>query len=188
MSRPIPIPPAATVPCLTINTDASFHPTHKVGGYAFYMVCDLFTIKGKGPFHARPKDSTEAEIMAIGNALATILKLPELRVGVLVINCDAKFAMHAVEVNPRSGLAKKVAAFKNKVAKHLGNPRIEFRHVKAHNGTPDARSWVNDWCDKEAKAAMWAAFHGKSKPKPKKKKPVFQPRNNNRRPWSPYKD
>ena len=27
----------------------------------------------------------------------------------------------------------------------------EFRYVKAHNGTPDKRSYVNDWCDRQCK-------------------------------------
>jgi len=30
----------------------------------------------------------------------------------------------------------------------------EFRHVKAHSGKNDARSFVNEWCDKEAKKWM----------------------------------
>ena len=33
-------------------------------------------------------------------------------------------------------------------------PNFEFRHVKAHNGVPDARSFINDWCDKEARKWM----------------------------------
>lgn len=32
---------------------------------------------------------------------------------------------------------------------------IEFRHVRAHTDTKDARSYVNDWCDKNAKLFMW---------------------------------
>ena len=31
---------------------------------------------------------------------------------------------------------------------------LEFKHVKAHNGTLDARSWVNDKLDKNAKKWM----------------------------------
>ena len=34
------------------------------------------------------------------------------------------------------------------------NLTIEFRHVKAHNGTSDKRSFVNDWCDKNAKKSI----------------------------------
>lgn len=33
-------------------------------------------------------------------------------------------------------------------------PNYELRHVKAHSKVNDARSWVNDWCDKEAKKWM----------------------------------
>lgn len=31
---------------------------------------------------------------------------------------------------------------------------LRAKHVKAHNGTPDARSWANDWCDKQAYRCM----------------------------------
>ncbi len=58
---------------LTINTDASFHPEQKVGGYAFYIICDLFKIEKAGKFKANPKSSIDAEMKCFGNAIATIL-------------------------------------------------------------------------------------------------------------------
>ena len=33
---------------------------------------------------------------------------------------------------------------------------VEFRHVKAHSGINDSRSYVNEWCDAEAKKQMWS--------------------------------
>lgn len=38
---------------------------------------------------------------------------------------------------------------------HVNNKAtIEFRHVKAHSGVDDKRSYVNEWCDKEAKRRL----------------------------------
>ncbi len=33
---------------------------------------------------------------------------------------------------------------------------VEFRHVKAHERTDTARTYVNDWCDKNAKKALFS--------------------------------
>ena len=30
-----------------------------------------------------------------------------------------------------------------------------MRHVKAHSDVDDKRSYVNDWCDRNAKYCMW---------------------------------
>lgn len=43
----------------------------------------------------------------------------------------------------------------NKVLNESKNKAIiEFRHVKAHTGINDKRSYVNDWCDLEAKKQL----------------------------------
>lgn len=60
-----------------------------------------------------------------------------------------------MKIKCKSG--KVVAKKLRKVRERTGFPDYEMRHVKAHNGTPDARSWVNDWCDKEAKKMMRVA-------------------------------
>lgn len=142
------------VTCITINTDASFHPIHKVGGYAFYIVCDLFKIQKGGKFKKHPKTPQEAEIMCIGNAIATLLAQKELpKAEWLIINGDCKFGMDKIK-REEDKLSKQVNQLRQKLIARLGSSKNKFRHVKAHNGTPDARSWVNDWCDKEAKKWM----------------------------------
>lgn len=142
------------VTCITINTDASFHPEYKVGGYAFYIICDLFKIQKGGKFKTQPKDSTHAEVMCIGNAIATLLAQKELPECLwLVFNTDSKMGMDMIK-RRRTTLGVKVDTLRQQLIKRLGSRKNKMRHVKAHKGTPDARRWVNDWCDKEAKKWM----------------------------------
>ena len=139
---------------ITINTDASFCPLTKVGGYAFYIVCNQFKIQKAGEFKTLPKSSIEAETMCIGNAIATLLsqELPN-QVNYIIINTDCLNAIHSITMGGGKVYGK-VRKLKNKIKRVSKANKLEFRHVKAHNGTPDARSWVNDWCDKEAKKYM----------------------------------
>jgi len=41
-----------------------------------------------------------------------------------------------------------------RIPKHLYGVRVTTRHVKGHTSNPDARSYVNRWCDREAKKHM----------------------------------
>lgn len=142
------------VNCITINTDASFSHQYKKGGYAFWIVCDVFKIQKSGMFKTNPKSALEAEMMCMANALymlATQKELPETKI--IVINSDALLAFDRVGLK-KQGLGKVVAKYLKQVRVRTFCNKYEFRHVKAHNGTPDARSFVNNWCDKEAKKWM----------------------------------
>lgn len=145
---------------ITINTDASFNSDYKVGGFAFYIISDVFKIMKGGTFKVQPKNSIEAEIMAIANAVYTLLQAPELReTKLIVINSDCLNAFRRITLkNPDlvgRKTAKLIKELRNKTAQRGAIlPDFEFRHVKAHNGTPDARSYVNDWCDRTAKKYM----------------------------------
>lgn len=142
------------VNCITINTDASFHPDKKIGGYAFYIICNLFKIQKAGKFKKHPKTAEEAEIMCIGNAIATLLAQKELPASTwLIINNDCQHGMNRIK-KQETTLSKEVFKLWSKLITRIGSKKNLFRYVKAHNGTPDARSYINDWCDKEAKKYM----------------------------------
>lgn len=149
-----------SVNCITVNTDASFSPQHKVGGYAFYIVCDLFKIQKGGMFKKQPKTAMEAEMMCMANALYTLLSQKELPTTKwIIINSDCLFSFERIKRKSQDAIGKQVAEMLRNVRlktsyRDVIMPKFEFRHVKAHNGTPDARSFVNDWCDKEAKKWM----------------------------------
>jgi ribonuclease HI len=156
--------------CITINTDASHHPVKKAGGYAFYIVCDLFKIQKSGAFKVDPLDSIDAEMKCMANALHTLLMQKELPTcDLIVINSDCLFSFSMIGLR-KKGIGKTVALIlrdvRNRMAwKEAVLPSYEFRHVKAHSGKSDARSWVNEWCDKEAKKWMRIKLEEKQKPK-----------------------
>ena len=140
--------------CLTINTDASYHQKHKVGTYAFYIVCDLFKIQKGGIFKTEVNSPEKCEMMAIGNAIHMVLTQKELpKIKTIIINTDCLNGGNKISSGHR-GLGSKIKLMIRMLVQLVDAEHWEIRHVKAHNGKPDARSFVNDWCDKEAKKWM----------------------------------
>jgi ribonuclease HI len=144
---------------ITINTDASFHPKHRVGGYAFYLVSDFFRIQKGGMFKTKPWNPIDAEMMCMANALHTLLaqkELPEAKW--IIINSDCLWSFDLIKRKGKNDLGRYVAKLLREVRMRTSSgiimPKFEFRHVKAHSGVADARSIVNEWCDKEAKKWM----------------------------------
>ena len=147
----------------TINTDASFSPNHKIGGYAFWAVSNAFKITKSGAFKKPVTDPTDAEIKCIINALMTVLH-GCTGITKVTINTDSMNAIHVLTNDKDAqrrftGGYKKGANYRAAYHKVLRGSKsvvtIEFRHVKAHTGDSAARSWVNNWCDVEAKKAKW---------------------------------
>lgn len=146
--------------CITINTDASYHPTQKVGGYAFYIVCDNFKIQFSGAFKSKIDNPINAELMCIANALSYLLMIEDLpKTQMIVVNSDCVRGMEKIGLksNNKYGriVAQKMRKLKQRMAyRQVLLPIVEYRHVKAHTNITDSRSWVNDWCDKNAKIKM----------------------------------
>ena len=139
-------------PGITINTDASFHPHHRTAGYAFWIICDHFKIQKGGMFKKKmPNNSFEAEIMCMGNAIATLLAQKHIpAVHWVAINSDCMNGMECISGGTRP-LGVEVLNLWNRLQKKTGAQVMAFRHVRAHTGKRDSRSFVNEWCDKEAK-------------------------------------
>jgi ribonuclease HI len=144
----------------TINTDASFSRRNKRGTYAFWSVFNGGTIKRSGILRGKVSDSTEAEIKCILNALYKTL-YDEAEITRVIVNTDSMHAIYILEgdqeriskhrIKDREYLRYRF----NKIKKEF--PCVvnySFRHVKAHSGIKDARSYVNDWCDAQAKGQM----------------------------------
>lgn len=142
---------------VTVNTDASLNPQFGVGAYAFWIVCNEGKIMQSGPFKDGIKNSTEAEIKCIVNALYALYKSEFKGVSKVVINTDCLY-FHRYQRGDKSKRTESREYVKicGKLCQKYGLRRgwIEIRHVKAHNGTNNARKWVNDWCDKAAKKMM----------------------------------
>jgi len=148
-------PKRKQVTTITINTDASWHPKWKVGGWAFIIVCDEFRIKKSGPFKESPPGSIEAEIMCIGNAFQELLNIKDLpECTWLIINSDCKNGIREIRRQSHS-LAKKVFKLWHLCIRRTGSKNNKFRHVKAHTGFDNKRSHANEWCDINAKKHMY---------------------------------
>lgn len=149
---------------VTINTDASFHPEHKVAAFSCWIVCNQGKILRAGPLK-KAKDSSDAETQGIANALHLLHCSEFTGITKVIINNDCKYA-HQEILTGSSKAAKhcKAAAAKirsvlRKIADQHSLPTdwkrwVEFRYVPAHTGTESARKWVNDWCDNAAKEQM----------------------------------
>lgn len=153
------------VNCITINTDASHSSLKNVGGYAFYIVCDHFKIQKSGMFRGYVKDSFDAEVMCIANAIHTLLSQPELPMSKhIIINSDRldsfPYLQPSIKRKNKRQSANKAHDYIEKLI-NTTRSDVLLRHVKSHNGAKDARSWVNEWCDKEAKKWMKIALKTK---------------------------
>jgi len=144
---------------VTINTDASFHPQLKYGAYAFWAICNDFKITKSGVFRKKCINPDDAETKCILNALTVILKSHK-GISKIIVNTDSLNAI-AYLTNDKAHI------FKYRLVKKKGiefreifrklptkNITIEYRHCKAHSGVKDARSYVNEWCDSEAKRQL----------------------------------
>lgn len=154
------------VTCITINTDASFRPDYRVGGFAFYIVCDYFKIRKGGIFKSQqPQNAQEAEMMCMANAIHTLLAQKDLpQTQLIVVNSDAITTFQHIKNKSTNPIGKAVAAQLRRIRKYMiKSVKIEFRHVKAHTKDTAARSKANAWCDQEAKRWMRIAVEQKKK-------------------------
>ncbi len=144
---------------VTINTDASYHPHEKVAGFAFWIVCDDFKLVKSGELRKKCHRPEVAEFRCIINAVHLLFQQDCKKISKIILNTDCLNVIHLLK---RDGVAirryKLNGDWSSNMVKMfygiVGQTPIEFRHVKAHVSTDTARSWVNDWCDSNAKQAM----------------------------------
>lgn len=141
----------------TINTDASYSPISKRAAYAFWIVSNNFTIKKSGLFRELCQKPEEAELKSILNAIFMVKEQTEL--SKIIINTDCLNAIHILTLDNKSIQKYKLTWGKYYYKMYLKYTKrksfkVEFRHVKAHNDTDTSRTWVNNWCDKQAKTEL----------------------------------
>lgn len=139
----------------TVIADASFCPTTKAGGWAVWVNVNWpggrhERIKRSGTFHRRPTSSTWAEAMAVWNGIFFAYTAGAR---------DILAQTDCLEIVQNRGAPSSTKGFHTYAdarAKHWPEATVRFKHVKGHNlkNVQDRRTWVNDWCDKEAKRHM----------------------------------
>ena len=130
----------------TVLTDASWCPHEKVAGWACWIVCNDERYKRFDAFFEKVDTPVEAEIKAILNGLFIARR---------VFNADR---YHVVSDCTQAMAALKgewpTDKWKLKLLDIIGSASVSYKHVKAHTKATDKRSWVNNWCDFNAKIAM----------------------------------
>lgn len=157
---------------ITINTDASFSNRYNVGTYAFWIACDKGKFFRAGALKGSVYTPIHAEMKCIINALHYVFENTELKtVKKIIVNTDCLFAIHKFQdPSVKWGSTKQQQIIKESQAikarfKRIFNDYfsdkpnkkkvfIEYRHIKSHQHKSDARHYVNDMCDTEAKRQM----------------------------------
>lgn len=141
---------------VTINTDASFYPIQKIGGYAIWIASNKGRVKLASGFKGTVETPHDAEFKAIINALH-LLKRQDWEITGIYINTDSMCVIDTIE---KKGIDKKIPQYGKdnyqaylNIIQELNVKHVSFRHVKGHQHTKTARHFVNDWCDTEAKKA-----------------------------------
>lgn len=130
----------------TVLTDASWCPDYKIAGWACWIVHDNERIKKYDTFYDHVGTSNEAEIKAILNGLWIAVRTFNSEHYHVVTDCTA--AMDALQQRTHD------KTWHKKMLDIVGDAKVTFKHVKAHTNVKDKRSWVNNWCDFNAKLAM----------------------------------
>lgn len=140
----------------TINTDASFYPDNGgIAAWACWIKSSHYLIKESGLFpDGTAPNSSVAEVLAVEQALLMLDRLiaeePFLQDQKILVffNTDSLFTVQALNGNVRKvryrDTIERVRAMANRY-------QINPRHVKGHSRGEDARSWVNNWCDRESR-------------------------------------
>lgn len=141
---------------VTINTDASFYPIQKIGGYAIWIASDKGRVKHAAGFRNNVESPHDAEFKAVINALH-LLKKQGWEITEIYINTDSQAVIQTIEGKgtfkrlPQHG-KDNYQSFLS-IINELGVKNVSLRHVKSHLHTKTARHWVNQWLDGEAKKA-----------------------------------
>ena len=138
----------------TVITDASFCQQQCVGGWAAWVAMDNgLKIKQAGPLTRQaPANSIQAELMAVING---IWLAHTNGATYILVQSDCEGALHVLNGRSRSEALNKI--WQAAMDRYGFFQTLETRHVKGHTTNGDARSWVNRWCDMEARKYMKAA-------------------------------
>jgi hypothetical protein len=151
---------------ITVFADASHWGD--AGGYAYWARGDNQRIQGSGAWPC--PNISEAE--TVGLAVALMISLDRLTIedyGSIVLQSDSLDALTCFrdmgfgkqakssdrrlhQFTPYNDIQKAFVRKAGGMAKERGLS-IWLKHVKGHSGKDEARSWVNEWCDREAKDA-----------------------------------
>ena len=159
---------------VTLNTDASFHPTLRVGAFAFWIVCEQGRLVQSGPLK-NPKTAHDAELQCIANALYAIFVGSFTSITHIYINTDCKYGIDSMTKGKHIGQSADTVKYIHGMISQLkskynyrdvaGKKKgfVSWRYVPAHTSGSKKRTWVNNRMDEMAKRALWRSINENKK-------------------------
>jgi ribonuclease HI len=153
---------------VTVYTDASMCSKTGIGAWACWIKYgEGQTLDASGPFKSVVRDSTEAELKAIANAMKIVVRDVRPEKSIIVIVTDSEQAIHCVKgIRHHCTTRKSRARRKSLDAKHEIGEKIRalvpegcslrIKKVAAHYNDDGRRSYVNGIVDRMARNAMRA--------------------------------
>lgn len=142
---------------ITILADASWCPDTRVAGYGYWIASDRGSEGGGGVMTTRQVASnTVAEMMALANALhhAMLLDLVQADDSILFqTDCIAAILGFTGKRMLALEQERLVNAYMRRSQRML-NLEFEYRHVKGHTRSREARFLANNHCDAQARSYM----------------------------------
>lgn len=135
---------------VTLFVDASFFHETRSGAWAFYAISQVDRLTYAGRFQQPIKDSSHAELAAIASALHVILP-HRVCAGArkILVQTDCVAAISWIDQARCDHHPLVVAQIYADLAKY--GVELETRHIKAHVGVEEPRTYCHDWCDREAR-------------------------------------
>ncbi len=137
----------------TVITDASYDHRFKVGGWAAWIRCDGDSggLRRSGPLKEKVPSSTNAEVRAALNGVWLARNTFGATHILLQSDCMTVIQLSLGQVKAVDLCALWAAAFERE---DMAGVQITARHVKGHGPITNARTHVNDWCDRYARSHM----------------------------------
>lgn len=161
---------------VTIATDASYDYGSKMAVWACYIRTPERAYKTAQLFKGPIASSSQAETLALANALRIADQLCDLTKHHLIVYSDCAGVIgveHTKAGNVRKRAAQRAQLIAEHITVYLGKAQwYEIRHVKAHTSRWDkqhpkheAKYFMNHWCDINSRAVLRKARSEMNKPK-----------------------
>ena len=140
---------------VTLMTDASHCSKTNAGGFGFWCASNRGKLAGGKPLQGKIKDSYEAEMKGVANALSIAIKAKLIMHGdKVLIQLDNIGVIHCIRRKCKAREdAKEVMDYIFKCKKDFSLD-FECRHVKGHSNKVGSRFSANKHCDRIAKEQM----------------------------------
>lgn len=134
---------------VTIYTDASFKQGK--ASWAAWIKSQSGTLKLHNRIHSAVDGPAHAEMIAVKHAVNAVL-CENWPVSIFFINTDCMAVCHAFWpwMDQSNENVNRIADEINAIADKR-DITVRVKHVKAHTGRSDVRSFLNKWCDRKAK-------------------------------------